>query len=105
MNATVAGLMTGLALGFAGYFGGFGAFVVVAVVGLAGLIVGWLARREGPVTDYLRSRDGRRPRETFERSRSDAGHRATVEHPRSTPTAAPRTDARARRTEQRTRVR
>lgn len=96
MNATVVGLMTGLALGFAGYFGGFGAFVVVAVVGLAGLIVGRLVRGDVHVSDYVRARDSRRPRETFERPRSSAGRRETFERPRRAPAAAPRPEQRTR---------
>lgn len=104
MNATVVGLMTGLALGFAGYFGGFGAFVVVAVVGLAGLIVGWLARRDGPVTDYLRRLGGRRSGEPVGPSRN-GGRRAATQPPKSTPAASPRTHVAAPRPEQRTRVR
>ena len=83
MNTTVVGLLTGLALGFAGYFGGFGAFVVVAAVGLVGLIVGHLARGDVHIADYVHTRDDERPRETFER-------------PRSTPAPAPRADHRAR---------
>lgn len=83
MNATVAGLVTGLALGFAGYFGGFGAFVVVAALGLVGLIVGHLARGDVHVSDYVHTREGHGRRETFERRRSDAG-------------PAPRTERRAR---------
>ncbi|GAB1511137.1 hypothetical protein [Actinophytocola sp. KF-1] len=40
MNATTLGLMTGLALGFAGAFGGFGAFLIVLVLAALGLLVG-----------------------------------------------------------------
>lgn len=40
MNATTMGLMTGLALGFAGAFGGFGAFLIVLVLAALGLLVG-----------------------------------------------------------------
>jgi nitrate/nitrite transporter NarK len=40
MNATTLGLLTGLALGFAGAFGGFGAFLIVLVLALLGLLVG-----------------------------------------------------------------
>ena len=40
MSPTVAGLLTGLALGFAAAFGGFGAFVLVAVLGGLGLLAG-----------------------------------------------------------------
>jgi hypothetical protein len=90
MNATVAGLMTGLALGFAGYFGGFGALVVVAVVGLAGLIVGYLVHGEFHITDYVHTRNGDGRRETFDRDRR---RRETFdrERPRSGFTPAPRT--------------
>ncbi|WP_432098344.1 hypothetical protein [Streptomyces sp. WAC 04229] len=63
MNTTTAGLLTGLALGFAGYFGGFAAFVVVAALGLAGLVVGHLAGRETHVSDFMRPREGREGRE------------------------------------------
>ncbi|MHA6803671.1 hypothetical protein [Salinifilum ghardaiensis] len=43
MNYTALGLLTGLALGFAGAFGGFGAFLIVALLGAVGLAVGrWL---------------------------------------------------------------
>lgn len=40
MNATLLGLIAGLALGFAVAFGGFGAFVVVLLFGVVGLGVG-----------------------------------------------------------------
>ena len=40
MNATTLGLLTGLALGFAGAFGGIGAFLVVLVLAALGLVVG-----------------------------------------------------------------
>ena len=40
MNATLLGLIAGLALGFAGAFGGFGAFFIVALLGALGLLVG-----------------------------------------------------------------
>jgi hypothetical protein len=56
MKATTTGLLTGLALGFAGYFGGFGAFVVVAVVGLAGLAAGYVSQHRGAAADYLHNR-------------------------------------------------
>ncbi|HEY0807420.1 MAG TPA: hypothetical protein VGD84_20310 [Pseudonocardiaceae bacterium] len=46
MNATVTGLIAGLALGFAGAFGGFSAFIIVFVLGAVGLAVGrWLDGR------------------------------------------------------------
>jgi hypothetical protein len=40
MNATLLGLISGLALGIAVAFGGFGAFVVVLLLGAIGLGVG-----------------------------------------------------------------
>lgn len=40
MNSTTLGLLTGLALGFAGAFGGFGAFLIVLVLAALGLFVG-----------------------------------------------------------------
>jgi hypothetical protein len=40
MNSTTLGLLTGLALGFAGAFGGFGAFLIVLVLAALGLLVG-----------------------------------------------------------------
>ncbi|MFF8677530.1 hypothetical protein ACF07F_06470 [Streptomyces sp. NPDC015237] len=76
MNTTTAGLLTGLALGFAGYFGGFAAFVVVAALGLAGLVVGHLAGRETRVSDFVRpheGREGRGRRESFEGNRATRG--------------------------------
>jgi hypothetical protein len=96
MNTTVVGLLTGLALGFAGYFGGFGAFIVVAVVGLVGMIVGHLARGDVHIADYIHTRDNDEHRETFERPRSHDRHRETFERPPSTPARAPRTDHRTR---------
>ncbi|MCF3962119.1 hypothetical protein [Streptomyces fuscigenes] len=82
MNTTMAGLFAGLALGFAGYFGGFGALVVVAVVGAAGLLVGYLARREGHLAGLLRDRDeGRDERAPhWTGSRSWRGARRTEPH-------------------------
>jgi len=81
MNTTLAGLLTGLALGFAGYFGGFGAFIVVAALGLVGLVVGHLARGDVHITDYVRTResDGHRG-ETFERRRNAPGPSSRTEH-------------------------
>jgi hypothetical protein len=80
MNTTVAGLVTGLALGFAGYFGGFGAFVVVAALGLVGLIVGYLARGDVHVSDYVPTRSGDGRRETFEHRRSNYGPTSRTEY-------------------------
>ena len=42
MNATITGLLVGLALGFAGAFGGFTAFIIVLFLGIIGLVVGRL---------------------------------------------------------------
>jgi nitrate/nitrite transporter NarK len=40
VNATLLGLIAGIALGFASAFGGFGAFAIVLLLGTAGLLVG-----------------------------------------------------------------
>jgi hypothetical protein len=40
VNATLLGLLSGLALGFAAAFGGFGAFAAVFVLGGLGLLAG-----------------------------------------------------------------
>ncbi|MFJ9209926.1 hypothetical protein CU044_2219 [Streptomyces sp. L-9-10] len=93
MNTTMAGLMTGLALGFAGYFGGFGAFIVVAVLGLVGLIAGYLARGDVHVTDYVPTRSGEGRREPLDRPRSTYG--ATPRGTYGTGTT-PRTEYRTR---------
>ncbi|WP_106409483.1 hypothetical protein [Streptomyces odonnellii] len=90
MNTTIAGLMTGLALGFAGYFGGFGAFIVVAVLGLAGLIAGYLARGDVHVADYVPTRSGDGRRETSGDGRQEADRRRTGYG------TAPRTEYRTR---------
>lgn len=42
MNATIIGLLVGLALGFAAAFGGFTAFIIVLFLGILGLLVGRL---------------------------------------------------------------
>jgi hypothetical protein len=42
VNATITGLLVGLALGFAGAFGGFTAFIIVLFLGIIGLLVGRL---------------------------------------------------------------
>jgi hypothetical protein len=93
MNATVAGLVTGLALGFAGYFGGFGALVVVAVVGLAGLIVGYLVRGDFHISDYVHTRNGDGRRETADRDRRRSEFTPA---PRTRTRTQPRTHARVR---------
>ena len=58
-TATVIGLITGLALGFAGAFGGWSAFVIVLVLAAAGLLVGRVIDGELDLTPY---RGGRRAR-------------------------------------------
>lgn len=40
MNSTTAGMLAGIALGFAAAFGGFGAFIVVLLLGACGLVAG-----------------------------------------------------------------
>ena len=42
MNATIAGLLVGLALGSPAPFGGFTAFIIVLFLGIVGLLVGRL---------------------------------------------------------------
>jgi hypothetical protein len=80
MSTTVVGLLTGLALGFAGYFGGFGAFVVVAALGAVGLIVGYLARGDVRAADFVRGREDRGPREGAAPRQRDYGPRPHAEH-------------------------
>lgn len=54
MSPASTGLLTGMALGFAGYFGGFVAFLLVAVLGGVGLVIGlWAEGRIDPA-EYLR---------------------------------------------------
>lgn len=53
------GLVSGIALGFAGAFGGFGAFIVVLVLGLLGFLAGWALRGEADIREVLGRR--RRP--------------------------------------------
>ncbi|WP_432590778.1 hypothetical protein ABVG11_00450 [Streptomyces sp. HD1123-B1] len=81
MNTTLAGLLTGLVLGFAAYFGGFGAFLVVAALGLVGLVVGHLARGDVHLHDYIRTResDGHRG-ETFQHHRTTSGPHSRTDH-------------------------
>ncbi|MBY8877241.1 hypothetical protein K7862_06235 [Streptomyces sp. PLK6-54] len=80
MTSTSTGLLTGLALGFAGYFGGFGAFVVVAVVGLAGLAIGYLLHHGDSAPDYLRSR-GQDLRRGMDRRRGPSRRRDSDDDP------------------------
>ncbi|MEU4211946.1 hypothetical protein AB0F13_18395 [Streptomyces sp. NPDC026206] len=60
MSMAVAGLMAGIALGFAGYFGGFGAFLLVAVLGAIGFVAGRFLDGDlepGEFSRLLRPRD------------------------------------------------
>ncbi|MFE7751442.1 hypothetical protein [Streptomyces sp. NBC_00178] len=57
MSMAVAGLLAGMALGFAGYFGGFGAFLLVAALGAIGFIAGRFADGDLEPGDFFRSRD------------------------------------------------
>ena len=60
MNTTTAGLLTGLALGFAGYFGGFGAFLLVAALGAIGFVAGRFLEGDLEPGDFFRIRGDRR---------------------------------------------
>ncbi|MEW2070254.1 hypothetical protein [Streptomyces sp. NPDC007346] len=57
MSMAVAGLLTGMALAFAGYFGGFGAFVLVAALGAIGFIAGRFLDGDLEPGDFFRSRE------------------------------------------------
>ncbi|MEV6837525.1 hypothetical protein AB0N17_23980 [Streptomyces sp. NPDC051133] len=59
MNMAVAGMIAGLALGFAGYFGGFGAFLLVAALGAIGFVIGRFAEGDLEPGDFFRIRDRR----------------------------------------------
>ncbi|KOG52462.1 MULTISPECIES: hypothetical protein [Streptomyces] len=60
MSMAVAGLLAGMALGFAGYFGGFGAFVLVAALGAIGFIVGRFVDGDLEPGEFFRTRTGDR---------------------------------------------
>ncbi|MBW1597571.1 MULTISPECIES: hypothetical protein [unclassified Streptomyces] len=62
MSMAVVGLITGMALGFAGYFGGFGAFLLVAALGAVGFVAGRFADGDLDPGDFFgtRGRSGRR---------------------------------------------
>ncbi|MEU6671121.1 hypothetical protein [Streptomyces sp. NPDC046727] len=62
MSMAVAGMIAGMALGFAGYFGGFGAFLLVAALGAVGFVAGRFADGDLELGDFFRTRDGRRDR-------------------------------------------
>ncbi|GHI84730.1 hypothetical protein [Streptomyces xanthophaeus] len=57
MSMAIAGLLAGMALGFAGYFGGFGAFLLVAALGAVGFVVGRFLDGDLDPGDLLRPRD------------------------------------------------
>ncbi|MEU7021432.1 hypothetical protein ABZ990_12340 [Streptomyces sp. NPDC046203] len=57
MSMAMAGLMAGLALGFAGYFGGFGAFVLVAALGAIGFVVGRFLDGDLEPGEFFRGRE------------------------------------------------
>ncbi|WP_327288695.1 hypothetical protein [Streptomyces sp. NBC_01198] len=56
MSYALAGMIYGIALGFAGWFVGFGAFVVVAVVGAVGALAGGWAEGGFDPVGFFRSR-------------------------------------------------
>lgn len=60
MSMAVAGMIAGMALGFAGYFGGFGAFLLVAALGAVGFVVGRFLEGQYELGDFFRRRDERR---------------------------------------------
>ncbi|MCW5249475.1 MULTISPECIES: hypothetical protein [unclassified Streptomyces] len=60
MSMALAGMIAGMALGFAGYFGGFGAFLLVAALGAVGFVVGRFLAGDLEPGDFFRSRDDRR---------------------------------------------
>lgn len=60
MSMAVAGLLAGMALGFAGYFGGFGAFVLVAALGVIGFVVGRFLDGDLEAGDFFRPRSSDR---------------------------------------------
>ncbi|GLW13315.1 hypothetical protein ACFXN2_12695 [Streptomyces kronopolitis] len=60
MSMAVAGLLAGMALGFAGYFGGFGAFVLVAALGVIGFVVGRFLDGDLEAGAFFRPRSGDR---------------------------------------------
>ncbi|MEU9488157.1 hypothetical protein [Streptomyces decoyicus] len=60
MNMALAGLVAGMALGFAGYFGGFGAFVLVAALGAVGFVVGRLLDGDLQAGEFFRPRSSDR---------------------------------------------
>ncbi|MCW7989200.1 hypothetical protein GTW98_08205 [Streptomyces sp. SID8375] len=62
MSMAVAGLLAGMALGFAGYFGGFGAFILVAALGAIGFVAGRFLDGDLEAGEFFRPRGGYRDR-------------------------------------------
>jgi hypothetical protein len=60
MSMAVAGMVAGMALGFAGYFGGFGAFLLVAALGAIGFTAGRFLDGDLDPGTFFRSREDRR---------------------------------------------
>ncbi|BAU82329.1 hypothetical protein SLA_1390 [Streptomyces laurentii] len=57
MSMAMAGLLAGMALGFAGYFGGFGAFLLVAALGAIGFVAGRFLDGDLEAGDFFRGRE------------------------------------------------
>ena len=57
MSMAVAGMIAGMALGFAGYFGGFAAFLLVAALGAIGFLAGRFADGDLEPGDFFRPRE------------------------------------------------
>ncbi|MFJ6944897.1 hypothetical protein ACISU4_09630 [Streptomyces wuyuanensis] len=57
MSMAVAGLLAGMALGFAGYFGGFAAFLLVAALGAVGFVVGRVLDGDLEPSDFFGGRE------------------------------------------------
>ncbi|MEW9520142.1 hypothetical protein OHU45_29065 [Streptomyces tubercidicus] len=62
MSMAVAGLLAGMALGFAGFFGGFGAFILVAALGAIGFVAGRFLDGDLAAGEFFRPRSGDRDR-------------------------------------------
>ena len=57
MSMALAGMIAGMALGFAGYFGGFAAFLLVAALGAIGFVLGKFADGDLELGDFFRARE------------------------------------------------
>ena len=57
MSMAVAGMIAGMALGFAGYFGGFGAFLLIAALGAIGFVAGRFLDGDVEPGDFFRGRE------------------------------------------------